>query len=77
MCSMAVAGLSLEALLKECGVPTEVGTHLSKLNIKSTNLFATLAKTIDDVVRYIVNRVVVALGVEDALPDADQYHPRG
>ncbi len=34
-------------------------------------------KTIDDVVRYIVNRVVVALGVEDALPDADQYHPRG
>ena len=34
-------------------------------------------KTIDDVVRYIVNRVVVALGVEGALPDADQYHPRG
>jgi 4-hydroxy-3-polyprenylbenzoate decarboxylase len=34
-------------------------------------------KTIDDVVQYIVNRVVVALGVEDALPDADQYHPRG
>ena len=49
---MAVAGLSLEALLKECGVPTEVGTHLSKLNIKSTNLFATWSKTIDDVERF-------------------------
>jgi 4-hydroxy-3-polyprenylbenzoate decarboxylase len=33
-------------------------------------------KTIDDVIRYIVNRVLVALDVEDALPDADQYHPR-
>jgi 4-hydroxy-3-polyprenylbenzoate decarboxylase len=33
-------------------------------------------ETIDDVVRYIVNRVLVALDVEDALPDADQYHPR-
>jgi len=33
-------------------------------------------QTIDDVVRYIVNRVLVALDVEDALPDADQYHPR-
>ena len=33
-------------------------------------------KTIDDVVRYIVNRVLVGLGVEDTLPDSDQYHPR-
>ena len=33
-------------------------------------------ETIDDVVRYIVNRVLVGLGVEDALPDSDQYHPR-
>ena len=33
-------------------------------------------KTIDDVVSYIVNRVLVGLGVEDTLPDADQYHPR-
>ena len=33
-------------------------------------------ETIGDVVRYIVNRVLVALDVEDALPDADQYHPR-
>jgi 4-hydroxy-3-polyprenylbenzoate decarboxylase len=33
-------------------------------------------ETIDDVVRYIVNRVLVALDIEDALPDADQYHPR-
>jgi len=33
-------------------------------------------ETIDDVVRYIVNRVLVALGVEETLPDADQYHPR-
>lgn len=34
-------------------------------------------ETIDDIVQYIVNRVLVALGVEDALPDAEQYHPRG
>ena len=34
-------------------------------------------ETIDDIVQYIVNRVLVALGVEDTLPDADQYHPRG
>ena len=33
-------------------------------------------ETIDDVVRFIVNRVLVGLGVEDALPDSDQYHPR-
>ena len=33
-------------------------------------------ETIDDVVRYIVNRVLVGLGVEDALPESDQYHPR-
>jgi len=33
-------------------------------------------ETIDDVVRYIVNRVLVALGIEETLPDADQYHPR-
>ena len=33
-------------------------------------------ETIDDVVRYIVNRVLVGLGVEDTLPDSDQYHPR-
>lgn len=32
-------------------------------------------KTIDDVVRYIVSRVLVGLGVEDTLPDSDQYHP--
>jgi 4-hydroxy-3-polyprenylbenzoate decarboxylase len=34
-------------------------------------------ETIDDIVQYIVNRVLVALGVEDTLPDAEQYHPRG
>lgn len=33
-------------------------------------------ETIDDVVRYIVNRVLVGLGVEDTLPDSEQYHPR-
>ncbi len=33
-------------------------------------------ETIDDVVRYIVNRVLVGLGVEDTLPDSDQYQPR-
>ena len=33
-------------------------------------------QSIDDVVRYIVNRVLVDLGVEDILPDSDQYHPR-
>ena len=33
-------------------------------------------QSIDDVVRYIVNRVLVGLGVEDTLPDSDQYHPR-
>jgi 4-hydroxy-3-polyprenylbenzoate decarboxylase len=39
--------------------------------------FYLLPETIDDIVQYIVNRVLVALGVEDTLPDAEQYHPRG
>jgi 4-hydroxy-3-polyprenylbenzoate decarboxylase len=34
-------------------------------------------KSIDDVILFVVNRILVALGIEDTLPEDLQYRERG